>query len=361
MLVDGSLMNNTTYVFVDLPINVANVSYYNDTSHDQLPFYGFVHGLYLYAIPLISILGIVGNICSFKVFMCTSFSRHPSSIYLSVLSVSDTWFLLALFLGWLGSLDVRFSKNGALCMVSVYVTYITSFLSVWYVVLVMFERYIVVCHPLRAPSLCSKKRSGIATSVVTAFAVVFYAHSFFTMEIAMNHSGKRTSACQMIDDDIKLIAVITYVDSTITFIIPFIAIFTLNVLVIRAIRSFTYRHVSRHEKKYYSPSHNTLSKAQMRLTVMLMVVSIVFLVLNLPSHGVRFYIAVNNLIYKPNIPLFLTQQVCQILYYANFAVNFLVYACTSKTFRRSLKENNKCGTPQLLCVGSSGGGGEQRS
>ncbi|XP_021348907.1 uncharacterized protein LOC110447496 [Mizuhopecten yessoensis] len=164
------------------------------------------------------------------------------------------------------------------------------------------------------------------------------------MEIVINYSGKRTSACQMIDDDINLISVITYVDSTITFIVPFIVIFTLNVLVIRAIRSFTYRHVSRHEKKYYSPSHNTLSKAQMRLTIMLMVVSIVFLVLNLPSHGVRFYIAVNNLIYQPNISLFLTQQVCQILYYVNFAINFVVYVCTSKTFRRSLKEPPRCGT-----------------
>ncbi|XP_033745259.1 thyrotropin-releasing hormone receptor-like [Pecten maximus] len=353
MIVDDHIMDNTTYVLVDVPLMDTNVSGLNNSSVDQLPFYNFVHGLYLYVIPLISILGIIGNVCSFKVFVCSTFSRHPSSIYLSVLSVSDTWFLLALFLGWLGSLDVRFSESGALCMVSVYVTYITSFLSVWYVVLVMFERYIVVCHPLRAPSLCSKKRSGIATGIITAFAILFYAHSFFTMEIVINHTGKRTSACQMIDDDINLIAVITYVDSTITFIIPFIAIFTLNVLVIRAIRSFTYRHVSRHEKKYYSPSHNTLSKAQMRLTVMLMVVSIVFLVLNLPSHGVRFYIAVNNLIYNPNITLFLTQQVCQILYYANFAVNFIVYVSTSKTFRRSLREPNKCGTLSFVSCSSA--------
>lgn len=335
-------MDTTTILFLNDTWNGTNTSSDNDEANNKQPFYNFVHGLYLYAIPLISILGIIGNISSFKVFVCSGFNKQASSVYLSVLSISDTWFLLALFLGWFGSLDIRLYQNGVLCMISVYVTYITSFLSVWYVVLIMLERYIVVCHPLQAPALCSKKRSSIATCIVTAFAIVFYAHCFFTMTTVSDQSDSRKSACQLTYDDINLIAVITYVDSAITFIVPFVVIFTLNVLVIRAIRSFTYRHVSRHEKKYYSPSHNTLSMAQMRLTIMLMVVSIVFLVLNLPSHGVRFYIAINKLVHKPNIPLFLTQQVCQILYYVNFAINFLLYFCTSKTFRRSLREPMKC-------------------
>lgn len=318
---------------------MANTSSYGSNltgPEEDQPFYDFVHGLYLYAIPLITFFGLSGNISSFKVFMFTSFRKHPSSVYLSVLCISDTWFLIALFLIWL---DI----SGVICMVIVFITYTTSFLSVWYVVLIMLERYIVVCHPLQSTRLCSKKRAIVYSSVVTIFAILFYIHSFFTMELVPTTGGK--IACRMTQHNLHIIRVITYVDTAITFVLPFIVIFFLNVLVIRAIRNFTYRHVSRHEKKYYASPYNTLSMAQMRLTVMLMVVSSVFLVLNLPSHGVRLYISVNSLMNSKDIPLFLAQQVCQMLYYLNFAINFFLYACTSKTFRRCLKEHPRCKSP----------------
>ena len=149
----------TTEEFWNTTGNDTNVTTIPKGSDQNESFYSFVHGMYMYAIPLISILGILGNIASFRVFMFTSFGRHPSCIYLAALSVSDTWFLIALLVGWMGSLDSLHIGSSAYCVISIYIAYVTSFLSVWYVVLIMIDRYIVVCHPLRGPSSLLQEKS----------------------------------------------------------------------------------------------------------------------------------------------------------------------------------------------------------
>jgi hypothetical protein len=332
--------------------NISNISAvfeinstYNRDGAPNEPFYDFVHALYLFAIPLISVFGIVGNVLSIKVFLCSTFHKQPSSIYLAALSLSDTWFLLALLLGWLGSFDGTIQQSGVTCMLSIYVTYVTGFLSVWYVVLIVIDRYIVVCHPLRGPRLCSRKRVAIASSFITTFAIVFYTHCFHTTMIVENAS-KNGFHCVVRRDTMFALTIITYIDSVMTIGVPFLAIFVLNCCLISAVRKFNNKHVRFSERKLYSysPQYSILTKAQIRLTIMLVVVSSVFLILNLPSHAIRLYIMIKGLATKRqhSIILFLIQQIFQILYYANFAVNFILYMASSKLFRKCLKERPKC-------------------
>lgn len=103
----------------------------------------FTRGLYTYGIPLICIIGILGNMLSFKVFVFTSFGNQSSSIYIAALSLSDTGFLASLLLSWLGGgrIGVVYGHSPIWCHVMIYVTYVCSFLSVWYVVLIMIDRY----------------------------------------------------------------------------------------------------------------------------------------------------------------------------------------------------------------------------
>lgn len=321
----------------------------DDTSRE--PFYEFVHALYLFVIPLISILGIIGNVLSIKVFLCSTFNKQPSSIYLAALSVSDTWFLVALLMGWLGSFDGTIQQTGASCMVSIYVTYVTGFLSVWYVVLIVIDRYIVVCHPLRGPRLCSRKRVAIASSIITSFAVIFYTHCFHTTVIVKRASGNGVQ-CVVQKDTMFALEIITYIDSVLTVGIPFLAIFILNCSLILAVRKFNKKHVRFSDRKLYSysPQYSILTKAQIRLTIMLVVVSSVFLLLNLPSHAIRLYIMMKGFAMQRQhrLILFLLQQIFQILYYANFAINFILYMVSSNLFRKCLKETPKCWVLQKL-------------
>lgn len=102
----------------------------------------FTRILYTIGVPIICVFGIVGNVLSFRVFIFKSFRNNSSSIYIAALSVSDTGFLVSLFLSWLGNgrLPLYFGSNPVWCHLMIFVTYACSFLSVWYVVLIMVDR-----------------------------------------------------------------------------------------------------------------------------------------------------------------------------------------------------------------------------
>jgi len=71
---------------------------------------------------------------------------------------------------------------------------------------------------------------------------------------------------------------------------------------------------------------------------MLLLVSTVFLLLNIPSHAVRVYVFLKSTVDRSYVPgrlLVLVQKVIQHLFYVNFATNFLLYSASGKSFRRA--------------------------
>jgi len=64
-----------------------------------------VDNMTLYVTPLIIVIGVVGNALSLAVFSLTYLQRLSSSLYLSMLSVADIVFLLALLVVWLERVD----------------------------------------------------------------------------------------------------------------------------------------------------------------------------------------------------------------------------------------------------------------
>ena len=70
-----------------------------------------VNVLDLYLLPLISVVGCIGNILSFLVFTTTYLRRLSSSVYLAALAVADTIFLLVLFCSSLSGVGIQVSKR----------------------------------------------------------------------------------------------------------------------------------------------------------------------------------------------------------------------------------------------------------
>lgn len=123
---------------------MMNITSGGTNNTDIQPENYFTHFLYAYGVPVICIFGIVGNIFSFHVFAFKSFRSHSSSAYIAALSVSDSCFLLSLFFSWLsnGKFGFLLSRSTVWCHVMIFFTSVCSFLSVWYVVLIMIDRYV---------------------------------------------------------------------------------------------------------------------------------------------------------------------------------------------------------------------------
>ena len=92
-----------------------------------------VNRMEVYWNPLVIFLGIVGNMTSFIVFVCSPLRRMSWAVYLAALALSDSGFLIVLLASWMNHVGIKIYHRSGWCQALTYVTYVSAFLSVWYV------------------------------------------------------------------------------------------------------------------------------------------------------------------------------------------------------------------------------------
>jgi len=354
-----------------------------------------IHLLNMFGIPSIIVIGVIGNTLSIVTLSCSYLRHQSSTVYLAFLSTVDTGFLVSLTFVWLRYLNVHSFVRTGWCRFVIYTTYVYSFLSVWTVVSFTFERYVVVYHPLRKNSLCTRRRARIVVSSLVVLAVVLYSFSLWTSGV-LEMPLLKTGMCMALPRYLYITRVFTNIDTVITMVLPSLLIVFFNAAMAVKIVDFLNRrraglHMSSPPRLRggiddpFDPAtrnglpllavagsatagsrvringvtggaptrHVTLRKNggaqskgslrhtfQLRTTRSLLVVSSLFVVLNLPNHVFRVYAfsvyLVDERYVFPRSAL-LWQHVLQFLYYSNFAANFFLYNACSRSFRCALR------------------------
>lgn len=294
-------------------------------------------------IPIIIFLGMFGNIIAVTVFLSKSFRNISCSILLAARSITDTGFLMSLFVVWLTSLKIRAFHVQGICQIVLFLTYICGFLSVWFVVCLTVENYIRICHPFRACTLCTVRNAKILVTTLSIFAGALYNFPLWTNGVVMLSSG--TSSCILIEEFSVISHILVYTDTIITFIIPSVL---MVILVVRIACSLVQTFKRKLQMKSNANGKVKRCQTHAKMTKLLYAVSISFLILNLPSHIIRIKLTITAFVYGNMVPGSLEralQTVFQLLYYFNFAVNILIYMIIGDKFRNSLLEKYKplCG------------------
>ncbi|ESP00872.1 hypothetical protein LOTGIDRAFT_97726, partial [Lottia gigantea] len=125
--------------------------------------------LTLYLQPVICIFGMIGNLIAFFVFFSVKMRTISSNIYLAGLSLSNSAFLFALFIVWLEITGVRLIHQNGWCQAVIYTSYVCSFLSVWLIVCIAIENYIITFHLSKAAKLCTVYRATVVVVGLTFF------------------------------------------------------------------------------------------------------------------------------------------------------------------------------------------------
>ncbi|KAK7572009.1 hypothetical protein V9T40_014481 [Parthenolecanium corni] len=273
----------------------------------------------LYYTPTLIVLGCIGNVLSVFVFFSTKLRKHSSSYYLSALAFSDTGFLVAQFITWLNLVDIPIFKKSGFCQMAIYSSQVCSFLSVWLVVLFTVERFIAVRYPLHRPVVCTVARAKTFICILTMIALPAYS-PYFVMAAPQvkvetaNNETFTTEGCYLVDKYADMAFYYNHIDVFFTLILPFCIIVTLNTLICRTVHQLAHvrrtmtlttrrrlpngRHNNsrRSSDGYVSRtfSHRTSANSQSKVTHMLLVVSTVFICLNLPSYILRLWLYVNE-------------------------------------------------------------------
>ena len=203
--------------------------------------------LLLYVPPIFFVVGLVGNLLSAVILTRPPMRSISTYRYLAVLSFTDSLVLcVGLLRMWLGQLlignDVLDQWTWACKLVNV-VGYTVSNFSVWLIVAVTAERFVAVCYPLMAPSVCSRRR---ATRIILGvLAVQLVVHVHFAWTVGVRATDKATALQPVAEVRTQCVAspgfetlvdeVWPWLDAAIYSFVPFVVIMALNSMMMRQV------------------------------------------------------------------------------------------------------------------------------
>ncbi|CAH2985625.1 unnamed protein product [Chilo suppressalis] len=338
----------------DPPLNATNFSFYeslseaNSTFAANLTLFDYVVEqvaglLNVYYTPLLVVLGSLGNLVSVFVFYSSKLRLQSTSQYLSALALSDTVFLFQLLPPWLNALQITglFHLWG-FCQVFVYISYVTCCLSAWLVVAFTVERFVAVLYPLRRNAVCTVAR---ARHVIGALAAAALLLNVPVLRFAI----PTTNDCNIDYTYLEHAARFNLVDTAVTFTVPLAVIIILNTWIMIGVWKLERaRHqlIKAEQPVGRRPRATRMvgcPRSQQRVTRMLLIVSSVFVVLNLPAYTMRilaYAIDLSAAEYSGRWTAL--QQVALLFFNSNFGINFALYCLSGQNFRRALRQALPC-------------------
>ncbi|OWF47620.1 Somatostatin receptor type 4 [Mizuhopecten yessoensis] len=324
------------------------INYYNNSSQtsakdyfslddsDSLILYQLARVMTIYVQPVICIAGLAGNIISLFIFLSKDLRKTSSNIYLGGLSACGSLFLVALFLVWLEVTGVRLVHEPVWCQSIVFVTYVCSFLTVWFVVCITVENYIFTFHLKKATYFCTVPKAKIIVCSVTAVGIVIYLFVMWASGVVV---VKGHTICTESASHPRVTEIFTYIDTIVVLVLP-------SVILVMLIGAILIKHlwITRSEIRTRLTKKE---KSLVKITRVLLAIGINYVVLSAPSYinKIRFIIMTAFTEVRPTITDRCLNQIFQIIFYMTFCANFLFYILWSVNFRRGLKRLfvfNKC-------------------
>ncbi|KAG6924077.1 thyrotropin releasing hormone receptor, partial [Chelydra serpentina] len=304
---------------------------------------------------LICGLGIVGNIMVVLVVLRTKHMRTPTNCYLVSLAVADLMVLVAaglpnitesLYGSWV------YGYVGCLCIT--YLQYLGINASSCSITAFTVERYIAICHPIKAQFLCTFSRAKKIIIFVWAFTSIYCTLWFFLLDLntivykdtVIVSCGYKVSR--------SYYSPIYMMDFGIFYVVPMILATVLYGLIARILflnpipsdpkeNPKTWKNNSTHQNKTMNSKmtnrgFSSTIASRRQVTKMLAVVVILFAFLWMPY---RTLVVVNSFLSNPfQENWFLL--FCRICIYLNSAINPVIYNLMSQKFRASFKKLCNC-------------------
>lgn len=179
---------------------------------------------------IIALTGLIGNTTTIIVFSQRRLRSLRSSFFLTCLAITDLIFILILVIALLDEINVPVMTK-PVCMLTIYLSHIASFLSTNFTLAYTTHRLIAVFFPIKATTFLKQRTNRVLALVLFTFACLFYSLSFPVTTTKLRSNTTNTVHCEE-DRNKPLLFPFLVLDTLFTFIIPFSCITCMNLAIV---------------------------------------------------------------------------------------------------------------------------------
>lgn len=300
---------------------------------------------YTVAVPVVCVVGVVGNVLNLVVLSRSRRLRSVAFIYLRWMTVADLnvvtlWTFYSVLLIARVDLDASLQLTRFYGHVDIYWSNSVICVSNLLVMGLTIDRYLSVCHPLRTKIVHLPRTANIVVVVIYVMSFVINIPYTFNKktEAKPNSTDYEAVNRPSVTEHPLYVFVWVWGREAVSKFIPILCVVVLNCLILRGHRhkiqnnlSLRSRHNVQDRKKYKKQL-----RADRRLLVLLSLVSVVFVVCTLPAAIVN--IIVHTRTGERSLPLWIAIYGTNLLELINNACNFYLYSIGSSDFRLSFRE-----------------------
>ena len=308
--------------------------------------------------PLLFIIGIVGNSISFVIYSREFFAKSSTSFYLRLLSIVESLaVLMTLGIFVENGLDLKFkSLTDATCKLASFYTYIFCALSAHIRSYVSFERMLCILFPNKFTFLASSRTKIFITILVVSFNFAIYSPILFLFQTfkvdqvislynessssssinSTNLTTTSTQICLSHSDSYNFTLVVyDLLNST---LIPFALMLVFTTLTIKSLNKSRNNALRSSSTTATPDSNDALRKREqkdLQFALTSILICFAFFIFNI---GIIFFKFL--LIYDEIKPIYfnLLWTIFRILFYADYSSKIFIYMIASKRFRLEMTQ-----------------------
>lgn len=340
---NNSSNHNSQYVTWNEVSNYSS-SYMLETDH-SLHLSHIVRVLHLIYTPVLSVIGIVGNLLCMLVLRGKQLRGVSTSHYLQAMLVAEILHLLTLLHTWINDykmLTDTFSLSGW-CQFVTLIHNASQFLSTWFVLTLVIDRFLATWFPSLESRWCNPFKAKVSVVVTCIVAVIVH------VNLSIIHAEYEIGSklyCMLLPQYVNTQQTLETVKVFVDVLLVYSVMLTLSVLIVVRGRRQGGSHFGRRH-----PVHLTARTASAMLCddtstdprqlIMFIAFITTYLLCNLPSQATQLYFTLYNMTHHPNEPTQLTQilihRVLIYLTYTRILTNFPLFLLSYHRFRSELK------------------------
>uniref|UniRef100_A0A8D0H3S4 Thyrotropin-releasing hormone receptor n=1 Tax=Sphenodon punctatus TaxID=8508 RepID=A0A8D0H3S4_SPHPU len=286
---------------------------------------------------LICGVGIAGNVMVVLVVLRTKHMVTPTNCYLVSLAVADLIVLLAAGLPNISDVVASWVYGYAGCLCITYLQYLGINISACSITALTVERYIAICHSIKAQLLCTVSRAKRIIACLWLFTALYCLMWFFLVDISQISfsDGAQVSCGYRVSRNLYM--PIYFLDFTLFYVIP-LGLATVLYGLIARILFMNPLPATPHSMKLSCRGNKSALSSRKQVTKMLAVVVILFALLWMPY---RTLVVVNSFMDPPYLNIWFL-LFCRLCIYLNSAINPIIYNLMSQKFRAAFRKLCKC-------------------